>query len=97
MLKLEIVGAAVTGRNHADIVTQHLDRQRMGRIADQQHAAGELGHRHHLANDAFIADHRLAFIDAVHAALVDHHLIAVGIVHRRDDLGNHFLLILTQG
>jgi cell shape-determining protein MreC len=34
------------------IVTQHLDRQGMGRIANEQHAAGHFRYRHHLADNA---------------------------------------------
>ena len=82
MLKLEIVSTAVTGGNHANVVTQDLDRQRMGGIADQQHPAGHFRHGHDLPHYAFIADNRLAFVNTVHAAFVNNHLIAVRVVDR---------------
>ena len=93
---MQIVRAAITGGNHANIVTQHLNRQCMGGIANQQHAAGQFGNRHNLAHDAFIADDRLTFVYAVHAAFINHHLIAVRIVYGGDHLGDHFLFILAQ-
>jgi len=82
MLKLEIVRAAVTGGNDANVVTQNLDRQRMSGIADQQHSAGHFRHGHDLPHHAFIADNRLAFVNTVHAAFVNNHLIAVRVVDR---------------
>ena len=56
----------------------------MGRIANEQHAAGHFRYRHH-ADNALVANDRLAFINAIDAALVDNDLIAVGIVNRRDN------------
>ena len=96
MLQLQIFGTAVAGGDDANIVTQHLDRQRMGRIANQQHAAGHLTHCNDLPDDTFITDHRLTFVNAVEAALIDDHLIGIRIGAGRDNLRHHLLLILTQ-
>ena len=96
MLKLQIIRTTVTGCNHADIVAQHLDWQRVGRITNQQHATGQLSNGHHLTNNTFVADDRLAFINAINATFIDNNLIAIRIVNRGDNLSHHFLLILTQ-
>ena len=93
---MQIVRTTITGGNYANIVTQHLNRQCMGGIANQQHTAGQFGNRHDLAHNAFIADDRLTFVYAVHAAFINHHLIAVWIVYGGDHLGDHFLFILAQ-
>lgn len=53
-------------------------------IANQQHAAGQLGDGNNLPHYAFITDYRLAFIHTVHTPFVDHNLIAVRIVHGGD-------------
>lgn len=65
-------------------------------IADQQHAAGDFRHRHHLADHALVADHRLTFIDAVVRPFVDHHLIAIRIGTGGDHLGHHLMFVLAQ-
>ena len=96
MLKLQIIRTTVTGCNYADIVAQHLDWQRVGRITNQQHAAGQFSDGHHLTNNTFVADDRLAFINAINATFIDNNLIAIRIVNRGDNLSHHFLLILTQ-
>lgn len=54
----------------------------MGGITDQQYPAGHFRHGYDLPHHAFITDNRLAFVDAVDAALIDNHLIAVGVVDR---------------
>ncbi len=68
----------------------------MGGIADQQHTAGQFGDGDYLAHHTFITDHRLTFIHPVNATFVDHHLIAVRVVHGGDHLRHHLLFILTQ-
>ncbi|MNL67160.1 hypothetical protein D3C87_1917220 [compost metagenome] len=68
----------------------------MSGITNQQDAAGELGDCNHLAHNAFVTNDRLAFVNTVHAAFVDNHLIAVRIVDGGDHLSHHFLLVLTQ-
>lgn len=65
-------------------------------VADQQHAAGDFRHRHHLTDHALVADDRLAFIDAVVRPFVDHHLIAIRIGTGGDHLGDHLVFVLTQ-
>ncbi|CNU97484.1 Uncharacterised protein [Salmonella enterica subsp. enterica serovar Bovismorbificans] len=82
MFKLKIVSAAVTGGNHADVIAQYLNRQRMSRIANQQHAAGQFRHGDNLPYDTFVANDRLTFIYAINAAFIDNDLIAVRIVNR---------------
>ena len=82
VFELKIVGATVTRSDHADIITQYLNGQRMRRIANQQHAAGQFSHRHDLTYYAFVANNRLAFVDAVNAPFVDHDLIAVRVINR---------------
>ena len=96
VLQLQIFGAAVACRDDANIVAQHLNRQRMRRVANQQHAAGHLADGDNLTDDAFVADDRLAFIDAIDAAFVDHHLIGVRIGAGGDHLRHHLVLVLTQ-
>ena len=82
MFELKIVSAAVTRSDHANIVTQNLNGQRMRRIANQQHAARQFSHRHDLTHNAFVTNNRLTFVDAVNAPFVDHHLIAVRVINR---------------
>ncbi len=79
-----------------DLQLEHLDWQRVGRITNQQHATGQFSDGHHLTNNTFVADDRLAFINAINATFIDNNLIAIRIVNRGDNLSHHFLLILTQ-
>lgn len=71
MFQLQIISTTVTCGNHTDIVTQHLNRQRMSCITNQQHPAGEFCYRNNLTDNTFIANYRLPFVDAVIAAFVD--------------------------
>lgn len=78
MLKLQSSVQPLPAAITRTIVAQHLDWQRVGRITNQQHAAGQFSDGHHLTNNTFVADNRLAFINAINATFIDNNPIAIG-------------------
>src|SRR5262249_29426238 len=80
-----LVASAVDDR--AQSVPDHFDRRSLLLFGDQRYLGGPRIHPRHLPDDADVVDDGLPRLDALLAALVDHHPAREGIAALVEDLG----------